>query len=273
MKKAIISIFIVVTACGLPRQIKENTAPSDNPIAGAKRFTAAYEQKAAEYKALCFQAYNLATLRLDQALNAGGHEKPLAIVTDIDETMLDNSPYAVQQALQGKDYDLNSWVAWTSQGAADTLAGALTFFKYAASEKVEVFYITNRGTNERTGTLSNLKKFGFPYADEAHLLTRTDVSSKELRRLSVSATHDIVLLLGDNLSDFSALFDGNKPMAARTQAVQSVASAFGKKFIVLPNANYGDWEGALYQYHYNYTPAQKDSAIKSELKNANSNSQ
>jgi 5'-nucleotidase (lipoprotein e(P4) family) len=267
MKKTIAGIIIAFAACSSPRPMTETVSQTGNPIASAKLFTAAYEQRAAEYKALCFQAYNIAALRLDQALQAGGSDRPKAIVTDIDETMLDNSPYAVHQALEGKDYDLNSWTAWTAQGSADTLSGALTFFKYAASRNVAIFYITNRETKEREGTLTNLRKYGFPYADETHLLTREGVSSKETRRQSVAATHEIILLLGDNLADFSALFDGNKPMTERAHTVQSVASEFGKKFIVLPNANYGDWEGALYQYHYGYTPAQKDSAIRAALKN------
>ncbi|HVZ25196.1 MAG TPA: 5'-nucleotidase, lipoprotein e(P4) family [Sediminibacterium sp.] len=267
MKKFSVSLLIAATACSSPKSIDGTAHPIYNPIASAKLFTAAYEQKAAEYQALCLQAYNIARLRLDQDLKKGASAKPRAVVTDIDETILDNSPYAVHQALQGKDYTLASWTAWTSRGDADTLAGALTFFKYAAAHQVEIFYITNREEKERVGTLANLKKYGFPDADEAHLLTRAGTSSKEARRHMIAATHEIVLLLGDNLADFTALFDGNRPMTERTMEVRSIASDFGKKFIVLPNANYGDWEGALYQYHYQYTPQQKDSAIRSVLKN------
>jgi len=40
--------------------------------------------------------------------------------------------------------------------------------------------------------------------------------------------------------------------------VKNNAALFGSKFIVLPNAMYGDWEGALYNYQYNLTPQQKD---------------
>jgi 5'-nucleotidase (lipoprotein e(P4) family) len=114
--------------------------------------------------------------------------------------------------------------------------------------------------------LANLKKFGFPYADDAHLILKTTVSSKEPRRQQLATSYNIVLLIGDNLADFSELFD-HKTSTERTQNVQRLADDFGKKFIVLPNANYGDWENALYQYNYNRTPAQKDSIIKSILKN------
>lgn len=261
-------LFLIITSSTIISATKTNgqtTSTSKIGING-KLFTAAYQQQAAEYKALCFQAYNLATLRLNEALALNNSGRPLAVITDIDETALDNSPYSVHQGLQDKDYEISSWADWTSRSAADTLAGALQFFKYAASKNVEVFYITNREEKERAGTLANLQKFDFPYADDKHLIPKTTTSSKEQRRQQVATTHDIVLLLGDNLGDFSSLFD-KKTSAERIQNVQNHAADFGKKFIVLPNPNYGDWEGALYKYNYKMTPAQKDSVIKATLKN------
>ena len=71
--------------------------------------------------------------------------------------------------------------------------------------------------------------------------------------------------MGDNLGDFSSLFD-KKSSEERLQNASVAAAEFGKKFIVLPNPVYGDWENSLYKYNYNLTPAQKDSVIKSVLK-------
>ncbi|MBS1579827.1 MAG: 5'-nucleotidase, lipoprotein e(P4) family [Bacteroidetes bacterium] len=264
MKKISVLIFIALTACTTSQKNTQTTTTTKPISVDGKMFASLFQQRAAEYKALCFQAYNIATLRLNEALQQT-NTKPLAVVTDIDETMLDNSPYAVHQSLLNKDYDLVSWMEWTAKSSADTLAGAKTFFSYASSKNVEVFYITNREEKERAGTLKNLQLFGFPFADEAHLITKQTTSSKETRRQTVSATHEIVLFLGDNLSDFSNLFD-KKTEAERLQNVQSNASLFGKKFIVLPNPSYGDWEGALYKYNYNLTSAQKDSVIKASLK-------
>ena len=119
---------------------------------------------------------------------------------------------------------------------------------------------------ERVGTLNNLKRYGFPNADNEHLLLKAKSSSKEERREKVAATHEIVLLLGDNLPDFSALYDNKKSTKERASITVENAALFGKKFIVLPNPNYGDWEGALYNYTSGFTPAQKDSAIKGNLK-------
>lgn len=264
MRKISLLIAVAICSCTASKNTGNSTTAVSNLVADGKLFTALFHQKAAEYKALCLQAYNIARLRLDESLN-NPSSKPKAIVTDIDETVLDNSPYAVHQGLQGKDYEPASWSEWTARADADTLAGAYSFFKYAASKNVEVFYITNREDKERAATLKNLQQYGFPYADEKHLVTKSTISSKEPRRQQLAATHDIIMLIGDNLSDFSALFD-KKTTQERTLNVQANAGEFGKKFIVLPNPNYGDWESALYNYNYKLTAGQKDSVIRAVLK-------
>ena len=224
---------------------------------------ALWQQKASEYKALCFQAYNLGRMRLDILLNQS-YNKPTAIVTDIDETVLDNSPYTVHQSLRNLGYSDSSWMGWTSKTACDTVPGALSFLQYAKSKGVSIFYITNRLEKERESTLKNLQKWNFPDATEGHLLLKNESSGKEPRRQLVMRTHEILLLCGDNLSDFSSLFD-NKPYAERNAQVENNAAMFGSKFIVLPNAMYGDWEGALYGFNYRLTPEQKDSIIRKTL--------
>jgi 5'-nucleotidase (lipoprotein e(P4) family) len=261
---AVLSLSLLISCTGS----KNLPAPSqqESLVPDGKLWSSLFQQKAAEYKALCIQAYNIARFRLDEALQQPS-SKPRAVITDIDETFLDNSPYAVHRALQGKDYDAASWQEWTDKGEADTLSGALSFFNYAASKNVEVFYITNRKEAERKGTLQNLQRYHFPFADEKHLVLRQAgaSSSKEQRRLQLASSFDIVLLLGDNLADFSALFDA-KSGEQRSANVQMLSAEFGKKFIVLPNANYGGWEDAVYGNNFNLTPSQKDSAIKSNLK-------
>lgn len=250
---------------------------TDGPLWGS-----VFQQKAAEYEALCFQAYNAARWKLDATLAGGGTAAagtgggatanaggalPLAIVTDIDETLLDNSPYAVHQALAGHTYNDSSWIVWTAKAACDTVPGALSFLKYAASKGVDIYYITNRQEVERSPTLQNLQKWGFPEADNQHLILRAvgTPSSKETRRQAVAQTHNIIMLLGDNLTDFAALWD-RQPVADRKARVESNASLFGSTFIVLPNPVYGDWEGAMYNYHYPKTSAEKATILVDSLK-------
>lgn len=263
MKKFLFPVFVLLSACGT--HVSKTTAPNgtpDNVIIPGKLFASLFQQRAAEYRALCLQAYNIAKFRIDNYTPQT--TKPRAVITDLDETALDNSFYEVHQTLQGKDYESASWAEWTSKGMADTLAGSVSFFRYAASQGIEVYYVTNRDDKDFTGTLENLKKYGFPYADSTHLIVRKNVSSKEQRRQNIATTHEIILLLGDNLADFSSLFD-RKTEVERRNNVDLSASDFGKKFIVLPNTVYGDWESALFQYQ-RLTAAQKDSIIKISVK-------
>ena len=264
MKKLFILIAAVALGCSTSKQPSITSASSLNLTADGKLFGALFQQRASEYKALCFQAFNIAHLRVDEALSLP-HTKPLAIVTDIDETVLDNSAYDVKQSLVGKDYEQKSWEQWTGLSKADTIPGALSFLKYAASKGIKIFYLTNRAETERKGTLENLVRFGFPDADNDHLVLKQTISSKEARRQRIAETHNIMMLMGDNLGDFSVLFD-KKPEEERMKNTYASAGEFGKKFIVLPNPVYGDWENSVYQYNTKLTAAQKDSIIKSVLK-------
>ena len=263
MKKIILIGSVILCACSSSHKVTTSNSSGNSIYVDGKLFTALYQQKAAEYRALCLQAYNIARLRLDQYQPETN--KPKAIITDIDETIFDNSPYAVHQGLQGKDYVPATWYEWTDKSAADTVPGGASFLKYAASKGVEIFYITNREERERISTLRNLQQFNFPNADDAHFFPKQTTSSKETRRQTVAASHEIVMLLGDNLADFSNLFD-KKPFEERLQNTNASTKDFGNRFIVLPNPNYGDWEGALFKYNYKLTQAQKDSVIKAGLK-------
>jgi 5'-nucleotidase (lipoprotein e(P4) family) len=231
-------------------------------ITNGKIFATIYQQRAGEYRALCFQAFNIAHLRVDEIIKVQS-AKPKAIVTDIDETILDNSPYEAHQTLQGKDYESASWSEWVSKINADTVPGSLNFLNYAFSKGLEIFYVTNRGESERGVTLKNLQKFNFPNADSAHLFPLQNTSSKEKRRQTILSSHEIVMLMGDNLGDFSNLFD-KKNVDERMKNVNSVAAEFGDKFIVLPNPAYGDWESSLFNYKP-LTAAQEDSVIRASL--------
>lgn len=241
-----------------------NQTPYQNIEVNGKLYSAVFQQSAAEYHALCIQAFNIATWQLESILKET-HQKPLAIVTDIDETFLDNSPYAVKMAREGKVFDEKTWNEWTSKGDAKPLLGSQEFFNYAASKNIAIYYITNRNQNDKKGTLENLKKHNYPFADEAHIIVRETESSKEERRQKLSKTHEIVMLLGDNLSDFSAAFD-KKSMEERLQNVKDNAALFGKKFIVLPNTGYGDWEAAIFDYRRDWNTTQKDSIYNSKIK-------
>ena len=260
---SLIMLIVGTSSCKVQHNIDnaENTSPL---LLQGPAWAAAWQQKAGEYKALCHQAYNLARMRLDELVQDTS-AKPFAIVTDIDETVLDNSPYQVHQALKRAEYSDSSWVEWTSRIECDTIPGALSFLRYAKNKGVSVFYITNRLEKERAATLKDLQRWGFPDATDGHLTMKTTTSGKEIRRKRVSEEHEILLLIGDNLSDFSAIFD-KKPLEERNLQVKNNAIMFGSRFIVLPNPMYGDWEGAMYNYQYGLQPHVKEKIILQSLK-------
>jgi 5'-nucleotidase (lipoprotein e(P4) family) len=262
MKRFLLIALLAFSACSTTKNLPQSSQVTS--IADGKLFASLFQQQAAEYKALCFQAFNFAKLRIDLSIN-NNSGKPKAIITDIDETILDNSAYDVKQVLQGKDYEPASWSQWTSLGIADTVPGAPSFLHYAASRGITIFYITNRDEAERAGTLSNLKKYNLPNADNEHLVLKQGISSKEGRRQEILKNYDVVLLMGDNLADFSELYD-KRSVEDRNLVTRQLAAEFGNRFIILPNPVYGDWETALYHYNSKLTMAQKDSIIRKTVK-------
>jgi 5'-nucleotidase (lipoprotein e(P4) family) len=232
---------------------------SGQPTAERGRYDAlsatVWLQTSGEYRALCYQAYQLAEWRLEADLRDSVRTKPRAVIVDIDETVLDNSPHQAKVMLTNTAYPA-WWKDWVDRADARAIPGALEFLKMAAARRVSVFYVTNRSSDERAATLRNLRDLGFPDADTSHLLTRENGSSKEPRRRQVAATHDIVLLVGDNLADFSAAFD-RQPLEPRNAAVDRLQREFGSRFILLPNPLYGDWESAVFEYGRGLPPERR----------------
>jgi len=205
-----------------------------------------YQQTAAEYRALCYQAFNLGKLMLGADLADKSVDKHRIIILDVDETVLDNSPFQAKSILESTSYPTN-WDDWCQRAIAEPLPGAVEFLKYARANGVSIFYVTNRKEYLKDVTVKNLAAFGFPQADAEHVICRTAEASKEGRRQELQKKYHISLLFGDNLNDFAEDFEGLS-VNPRLQAVDRLSAMFGQKFIVLPNAMYGDWENALYDY-------------------------
>lgn len=204
-----------------------------------------YHQISGEYRALCYQAYNFGKILLDKDLADKSIDKHRAIVLDIDETVIDNSAYQAQMVLSSYNYPTR-WDEWCNKAAAEAIPGALEFLNYAKMNGVSVFYVTNRKEQYKQVTIENLKKLGFPFADEEHVIMRTAEKSKEGRRADILQKHHISLLFGDNLLDFSAIFD-DKTNQEKIDITDQIRAQFGSRMIILPNAMYGEWESDLYE--------------------------
>jgi len=201
-------------------------------------------QKSAEMKALYYQGYNIAQKSLAEKIIQHTSEKPRAVVMDIDETILDNSPSEVYLIENNVPFSNVTWNKWVNTSSARACPGALEFTKYAESVNVEVFYVTNRNMPEEfLPTMKNLRDIGFPFADDIHLVLQKDAGSKETRRKTIGEGYDILLFIGDNLADFDAVFD-NRGQDLGFEAVVLNKEKFGEDFIILPNPMYGPWINA-----------------------------
>lgn len=240
--------FVTVSTARQATQPQTIVADNEYQIGGIL-----YQQKAAEYRALCYQAYNLARMSLEtdeknkKKLPKVERKMPRAVVVDIDETVLDNSPAQARLVKNRQQFDLKNWYAWGEMRSAKAVPGAVEFARFAASKNVKIFYVSNRDEAQKQATMDNLKSAGFPDIGTENVLLRDKESTKEPRRQLISQKYRIVILIGDNLNDLSNVFE-KKSVAERFDEVDKTRELYGTKFIVLPNAMYGDWESAIYEY-------------------------
>ncbi len=216
-------------------------------------------QTSAEYRALAQAAFARARLELDRALadptwtaaleqRGDATSLPPAVIADLDETLLDNSPYEADRIRAGLRYEAKSWGEWVNRARAAALPGALEFVRYAAERGVTLFYVTNRKATLEAGTRANLVALGFPLATDRDTVLMADEqpgwgSDKGSRRAEVASSFRILLLVGDDLGDFVS---GARALPEeRIALVEPFADRWQKSWILLPNPYYGSWERAL----------------------------
>ena len=251
---SIVSTYFVTTSTvaqqATGEQLKKITADNEYQVGSIL-----FMQKAAEYRALSYQAFNLARMQLDadfekknlKKLPKAERKRARAVVVDVDETVLDNSPHQAFIVINRLPFTPEVWTQWVNERKAKAIPGAAEFLTYASGKGVKVFYVTNRDEIHRQATIDNLKQTGFPDASDETVLVRATESGKEVRRQKIAEKYRTVLLIGDNLNDLSNVFE-RKSVADRFVEVDKTREMFGRKFIVLPNAMYGDWESAIYEY-------------------------
>jgi len=242
-------------------------------------------QTAAEYRILARSAYAGAARMLKDALEQPSwtaaleqvsdyQQLPPALILDIDETVLDNTPFqaSVVQAVQrgaADAYYPEAWDLWVSLERAPAVPGAAELVWTARRLGVEVFYVTNRECKRReeggpicpqeAETLENLRNAGFPPSDGAHMLLKGEepdwTSEKSARRGLIAQRHRILLLIGDDLGDF---VPGARSMSLAERSAQAEAAAdwWGSRWFMLPNPVYGSWTKPLGDAPLTYlTPA------------------
>ena len=261
MKKIIciqVTFLIVASLTAqVPKTITHNSSSRSITSLDYSLNAILWQQRSGEYKALCYQAFALAKMKLQEKISMHGKDAaPLAIITDIDESILDNSPQQASDILHHTTYTEKSWLNWTSKAVAAPLPGAVAFFQYADKMGIQCFYVSNRRPEERDASIRNLIAAGFPQADSFHVMMKDTSADKEIRRQKIRTTYNVALLIGDNLNDFDKMFY-KQPSYTRCNLVRDNSELFGDIFIILPNPMYGDWESAIWAGK-KITPAEAD---------------
>jgi len=225
----------------------------------------AWVQTSVEYRALSEQTYRAAADHLDKALkeknwdalvpeergNAATGLKP-AVVMDVDETVLDNSPYQARLIRDGLDYDEATWAQWVAEKKAKPVPGVVDFAKAANAKGVTILYISNRAEHLKEATLANLKTAGLPVADDSVFLglgtfvkdCEQNGSEKNCRRKLAGQKYRVLMQFGDQIGDFVQVVSNTR--SDRDKLYAEYHDWFGERWWMLPNPTYGSWEPALF---------------------------
>lgn len=211
----------------------------------------AWMQLSAEYSAVCEQTYSNALEKVTQGVaeQKESNGKPLAVIMDLDETVLDNSKYQVYMNDLGLKPSVESFAVFVSSfpGAVNTVPGAKRFIKGVEKQGVSAVFVSNRPETIRRATIRtlvfhNILPSRAEYRDRL-LLMEDGMSDKNHRFREVLRRYKVVAWIGDQLGDFPVDIDVPRgaPVESRRLGLQPYALEFGTNWFILPNPVYGDW--------------------------------
>lgn len=226
------------------------TGPSAAGVDNALLYAVAWKQTSAEYRALYYQGFNVARMHVQAALaKRQPGDKPLAVVTDVDDTVLHALNYWGHLVNQEKDFfDDAIWDQWIPENKVTAAPGAAEFLKFCADNKVEIFYVTSRDQGEKTYdyAMGHLRHLGFPNADDKHLTVLRDTSNKEKRQDEIMASYNVAVFLGDNLNDFRRKYYIKGDVDKRLELMDADREKFGRDYVIFPNPTDGHWMAAIF---------------------------
>jgi acid phosphatase len=217
-------------------------------------------QTAAEYQVLATTVYERAAAEFDRANSdpswtaaieqeglGSFSSLPVAVIMDLDETVLDNSRAQGQFVLDRTPYLPQTWTEWVKLSAAGDVPGAKAFIEHVRSNGGHVIFVTNRSAAEEPATVKNLTDtLKIPTTAEDVLCVGENgwTSDKSIRRRFVAGKYRIALLVGDDLGDFVSLA-ATKTAGDRVALATKYQTRWRDRWVLLPNPMYGSWERIL----------------------------
>lgn len=224
-----------------------------------------WNQRAVEYKGNALTVYALGKIRLDQALadkswtaapveQQGDYASlPPAVVLDIDETVLDNSPYEVWMMKTNQSFSTKTWNQFCAARISKAIPGALEFTQHADAKGVKVFYVSNRDAVTEKDTRENMAPLGFPMGGNVDTFLmqneRPDWGNRKgTRRAFIARNYRILLNFGDNLGDFDDRYRSGE--AEREKVFEEDKAHWGHDWLVVANPTYGSFDTAPYGHDF-----------------------
>ena len=244
-------------------------------------------QRSQEYRANALSLFRAAADHLDAAIAQKNWdalvpderdnpqawaELPPAVIMDIDETVLDNSPYQARLVRDGLEYDEATWAAWVAEKKAEPVPGVVDFARAASQKGVTILYLSNRAQHLNEATLANLRAVGLPVKDDSVFLgLGTHVegceqhgSEKLCRRRLAGRDYRVIMQFGDQLGDFVQVMVNTEE--ARDGLLEEYGDWFGERWWMLANPTYGGWEPALFNNAWDQPREQRRAAKREALR-------
>lgn len=170
-----------------------------------------------------------------------------AVVLDVDETAVLNLGFEADQAVRGGGYDAARWSRWEKTGgdAVSPVPGAAEALRAVRALGVTVVFNSNRSAANARYTERTLERLGLGSARHGSTLFLSGDdptgSRKDGRRAAIASRYCVIAMAGDQLGDFSDLFNSiGDPVQRRAAADRSpVAALWGDGWFMLPNPVYG----------------------------------
>ena len=175
-------------------------------------------------------------------------DKPLAVVLDADETAIQNLGLEYALARRGVEYDRDLHQRWQAEGVLQVapMPGAVTALQAIRTAGVKVIFNTNRDAEHAATTAEALNRAGLgPAVHLDTLFLRGDPPGdreKDGRRALIAERHCVIAMAGDQLGDFSDLFNARSlgvPERRRAATTAPFARLWGNGWFLLSNPVYG----------------------------------
>lgn len=254
--------FISILTCASCTKLPVSHAPE-------KDLGLLWVKHAAEYDAVSRQVYQAAELALpkfiaDESWSAlpwqvdAGH-LPAAVILDLDQTVLNGVDF---QLTYERPFSNEQHENWSRETTAVSVPGFSKFAAAAMAAGVDLFFVTNRPCEsavdnsaacpQEITAIQDVSEVGIN-ADADHVMLAYEhadwTKEKGVRRDFIAKTHRVIMVIGDDLSDFipcvrlvpATPCTESATAANRDVLVSKQAAFWGNGWYILPNPIHGSW--------------------------------